>query len=606
MNKLLKEFLSYILEDKKKFKPGESRKYPGYYMVSRGKYSTKSASGPVTHNLVGGQMIPVKGPDLPTGEKESGEKVSPPETGGTKEPDTTTPDTEQPDGAAGITPSIGDESGKSPVPPSVDGGTAEPFKPSTVFSDRPEVRTTVHADGVTLGQADFRTLPGYPEGSVRRRELMVERKTISEIQKRSPDLTPEEVERKADDINGIIETHNKRVNFLQAEIQKGGTFRDLGTGEEAVSLVGERLNKVLTELVPKEYSEELQSEIGAIINAKTIDEVDAKWAGLRETLEKSNLPDGSIPLICEHLTAIRNAKRGASIMVPDSDSFKLGDIVAYLPQGVGTKNAGDILDGIQIIEVSLDIASVKRGVGAAAAVGSRIDTTSFAGQGVADDLKILGRSSVKNPKKTTGKKDGTPEDKWSGVMGEPGDPGAMREIYDAETQDQLTVVQDRMESVARRRITDIRGYFRIPDTMPDGTPITDDEVMKGLRRGTGPKYDRNGNFVSFGDDASTFSKTDPDGNPMTELNANQLRLYSFVGFLFEAIYNRNCTGQAFSNTSFKPREVVVSDGVRTMGKCGFQFTKQMKWRKVKGKWVLRDDGIAAHIEPTPRNKMGTY
>lgn len=63
MNELLKEFLSDILVEGK---PGESRKYPGYYKVPGfGLYSNKPG-GPVTHKVVGGKIMPVKGKETKT------------------------------------------------------------------------------------------------------------------------------------------------------------------------------------------------------------------------------------------------------------------------------------------------------------------------------------------------------------------------------------------------------------------------------------------------------------------------------------------------------------------------------------------------------------
>jgi len=75
MNKLLREFLSYIWEEGK---PGESKKYPGYYSVPGfGVYST-TPGGPVTHRVVGGKLQPVKGKPEPTTGKQKSQKATTP------------------------------------------------------------------------------------------------------------------------------------------------------------------------------------------------------------------------------------------------------------------------------------------------------------------------------------------------------------------------------------------------------------------------------------------------------------------------------------------------------------------------------------------------
>ncbi len=457
---------------------------------------------------------------------------------------------------------------------------SEEFKPSTAYSDRPILETSTTSNSVTIGGATYTMLTAFPPGSNARRQLMVERGNVSEILKRDPTLKPDEVERKADDINGIVETHNARVRFLQEAIQKGDEFIDLGSGKDAVDVVADRLIELLGKEIPEEFSEEFASEIDSLRNVKTVDEFETLWAEFNETLNKSNLPEGSIPLICEHLAAMYHALGGANITIPMSGTFKLGDIIARSPDGVSTKTPRSIIDGIQLVEVSLNVGSVKRDTGAAAVVGSRTHASTYSGQGVAEDLDVLGRSPTK---------DGT-------------DPGTIGEIYNANTKNELDNVEKKLVGVVRKRIKNIRQYYKIPDN------VSDNQIIEGLKNGNPPRYDKKGNFIGFGEPHSMFSGTDPDGNTVSNINTRQLALYSLCGFAYDGIYNTMCTGQAYSNTSFKPNSISVSDGLRIMGQSKFQFSKQMRWRKIKGtdRYVLRDDGIAAQIKPVPRKQLGVY
>jgi hypothetical protein len=100
MNKLLKEFLSYILVEET---PAEKAKKMGLTSAGFGRW--KNDQGVITHKTDGDNLVPVTGkePDLPTGKKKSGEKARPPKTSGAKKPDTA-----KPNGAAGITPGVFD------------------------------------------------------------------------------------------------------------------------------------------------------------------------------------------------------------------------------------------------------------------------------------------------------------------------------------------------------------------------------------------------------------------------------------------------------------------------------------------------------------------
>jgi hypothetical protein len=137
MNKLLKEFLSSILITESESTSKQAKTMKLKFIRGSRKYWSNNGKPPATHKTDdSGTIVTITGekPDLPTGEKESGEKVSPPETGGTKEPDTA-----QPDGAAGITPGVLDPD-KSNAPVSVGTLTTNPkmgskFKHQEIYDE---------------------------------------------------------------------------------------------------------------------------------------------------------------------------------------------------------------------------------------------------------------------------------------------------------------------------------------------------------------------------------------------------------------------------------------------------------------------------------------
>lgn len=477
--------------------------------------------------------------------------------------------------------------------------SVEYLKPSNTYEDRPAVNTSVDAMGVTIGDSRFHMLPIYEPNSSERAQLVVE-SDLKEIKNRNPNMSDEDAERKADEINGIVQTHNDRVRFLQAAIQRNEKFVDLGTGQEAVQLVSERLLNSIGSKLPERDRHRFGEALKKLAAAETTEQFEQEWKQFLNVIK--DIPElsksGAIPLICEHLTAMRYAIQGRHIIIPTSDSFKLGDIIAYNPQGVEQSDVRSMVDNLSLIEVGIDIGSVKRESGASSTVGSRIYVTSYTDPTVAPDLAILGRApeyEYHEVKDKNGEpeldKNGKPKRKKVVI-----DPGAFGEIYGATTEQQLKQVENKFLTVIKNRMSDIRSYYRIPEE------VSDEEIIRGLSSGSPPSYDSKGVFIGFGEKSGVFDKQCPPGKPLSPLNTRQLGVYSLVGYAFEAIYNTNAAGQAFSNTTFKPSKIEVSDGIAIMGKTKFQFQKNIKCSN----GVLKDDGIAAFIKPTPRSKMRTY
>lgn len=466
--------------------------------------------------------------------------------------------------------------------------SVEYLKPSNTYEDRPAVNTSVDAVGVTIGDSRFHTLPIYELNSPERAQLVVE-SNLKEIKNRNPNMSDEDAERRADEVNGIVQTHNDRVRFLQAAIQRNEKFVDLGTGQEAVQLVSERLLNSIGSKLPEADRRAFGEAVSKLAAAETVEQFDQEWKQFLNVIK--DIPElsksGAIPLMCEHLTAMRNAVQGRHIIIPTSDSFKLGDIIAYNPQGVEQSDVRSMIDNLALIEVGIDIGSVKRDSGGSSTVGSRIHATSYTDPSVVSDLSILGRAPEYEYRDV-----GDPPKRKKVLI----DSGSFTEIHGTTTEAGLREVEDKFLTVIKNRMSDIRSYYRIPEE------ISDDEVIAGLSSGSPPSYDSKGVFVGFGEQSGVFGKECPPGQPLSPLNTRQLGVYSLVGYAFEAIYNTNAAGQAFSNTTFKASKIEVSDGIAIMGKTKFQFQKNMECRK----GVLKDEGIAAFIKPTPRSKMRTY
>jgi len=440
------------------------------------------------------------------------------------------------------------------------------FKPTELVDsdDFPEVTAT------TITYPDSTDLRGFSVDGVERKVIrrdkqrLVETTPVNEIFL-SQGMSQDEAEKKAEEADQKIAAHNQQVRFLASSIQKGNKFRRIPPGQEGRSMLKDRLldlmlsNSDLDDTQKKIVSDMLTQ----LSEADTTEEFDNAWEEFRNQIENDTTLRPAIPYICENVEMLRKAVGGGTVLIPMSSSFKVADVVILsepLPSSIDVDDIDSIAANIQLVDVTVDFRSVKSLKGGAGVLGYRVELTVFDAEERKTHLdQLVGSTSH--------------ADLWA-----------------CETEEQLDVYSKRQLELMRQYLPDIIAYYKLPEN------TTFDEAFAMLAGGSAPRYDKNGNFVGAGKPSGTFDEE------MTDLNRLQLRLYSFIGYASDAIYNRGAQRQGFTNTTFYDDGIVETDGSSVLGRSAFQFYKKMSRRN----GVLRDDGFASFIVATPRDNMRTF
>ena len=447
----------------------------------------------------------------------------------------------------------------------------EEFKPTklTDTSDFPEAETTTltypnstDIRGFSVDGADYRILR-------RDKQRLVETDNINEILM-GQGMPQPEAEKKAEEYDQMMASHNQQVRYLASKIrgdngQAPVKFKRLPAGKEGKLLLRDKLLKLMLENSELDTAQQdtITKMLTSLSEAETTEEFDAAWETFRNQIENDPTLRPAIPYICEDVEMLRKAVSGYTILIPLTDTFKTADVVAVGPplDKVDVDNIDSVFANIRLIQVQVDLRSVKSLEGGASVMGEKTELTLFDTEERKTDLVAL--SSTNSHTRL-----------WSVKS---------KEEFDVYAEEQLK----RLE----RYLPDIIAYYKLPE----GT--TFEEVVAILSGGSPPRYDRNGNYVGAGKPSGAFDEE------ITDLNRLQLRMYSLIGFASDAIYNRGAQLQGFTNTTFYDDGIVETDGRSVMGRSVFQFNKKLS-RRTGG--VLRDDGFASKVKPTPKENMGTY
>jgi hypothetical protein len=380
------------------------------------------------------------------------------------------------------------------------------------------------------------------------------------------------VNEKVDRVRAIIAAYNQKIKLL-AKIADGG-IKMLPLGQEGQVFVAERIKESFKDREGNPVPV-LNDMIDKIARAESPEGVVEGWQELARLIGKDGdyahlFGDGSIPILVEHIETMYQLSLGRQVPVIMDEAFTLVDVVSLSTEPIDTtKDIAGMVKNIDMIEIAVDTTSVKRNMGAASAVGSRIGTTQFYDPtgNIKKDLNTLGASE--------------------GYVGmEP----AHRRIY-STTEATIEDEEARIVEVVKRNMENVRAYYGFSEESP-----TDDDIIEGLKKGLVPVC---GKFQKG--EQSSFEKPCPPGSPISELNRRQMQLYSLSGFTFDAIYNRNVQAQSFSNVNYTLRGRNDSDGVVRMARSQFQFNKKMKCRNGQ----MRDEGIQAKLKNVPGDEMKT-
>lgn len=441
------------------------------------------------------------------------------------------------------------------------------FKPTELVDNDefPEIRATTITYPDSTDPRGF-SVDGDEHRVIRRdKQRLVETTPVNEIFL-SQGMSQDEAEQKAEEADQKIAAHNKQVKFLASSIQNGNKFRRLPAGQKGRTALKDRLldlmlsNSDLDDAQKKIVSDMLTR----LSQADTTEEFDSAWEEFRNQIENDSTLRPAIPYICENVEMLRKAVDGGTVLIPMSSSFKVADVVILskpLPSSIDVDDIDSIAANIQLVDVTVDFRSVKSLKGGAGVLGYRVALTVFDIEERETHLDQLVSST------------------------------SHAELWACKTKEELDAYSKKQLEVLSEYLPDIIAYYKLPEN------TTFDEAVAILSGGLPPRYDRNGNYIGAGKPSGTFDQE------MTDLNRLQLRLYSFIGYASDAIYNRGAQRQGFTNTTFYDDGIVETDGSSVLGRSVFQFNKQLN-RRADG--IIRDDGFASRIVATPKDEMRTF
>jgi hypothetical protein len=378
-------------------------------------------------------------------------------------------------------------------------------------------------------------------------------------------MTQADAEQRAQEVDDIIAAHNEKIKYIARERQRGVRFTQLPSGREGSLQLATRLVNHMLENsdISNEAGEQLTNIMMRLANASSPEEFDREWKELRQLMESDPTLRPAIPAICESIEMLRKATAGGTILIPITPSFKTADVVVLDAPltGFDADNIEEVAENIKIVYSQVDLRSVKSLKGGASVIQQKIELTIFDSEERKQDLLSLCSTN------------------------------SHRELWQVSTAEEMTAYVKKQLELVRKYLPDIIAYYNLPE----GTTL--EEVFEIFKQGVPPRYDRDGNYLGAGNQSEVFKK------PITDLNKQQLHLYSFIGFVSDAIYNRGARGQGFTNTTFKESEIVETNGSSVLARSVFQFNKNLH---IRSDGVLRDDGFQSKIEAAQSEDMGRF
>jgi len=474
---------------------------------------------------------------------------------------------------------------------------AESFKPQNIPEGVQRAKISVARDDsgeTTSFTFDGQTYDVIHQSPELRTRLVEEYFPLYEIfLKRG--MSPEEAEQEAERVGKSITAHNKKIKLIAHETsERKDAFLEVTDN----TVLGKTLARLVIEAAGENFTEQqrktLEDIFTTLANAETPDAFDEMWsdattmrrvAGIQTNtryllplLRGANLPESAFPSLCESIEVLRKSAGGARVLIPTRQTFELVDIVvlrdaiSISPESLEDvdKLTDDIAQQLQLVNVQVELVGVKsgqKGVGRPSASYTRILLTEYdTPETGADLLELLGHRSH--------------TDLWQ---------CATKDEFDQYAAKQLAKIQEYIDDVVE--------YYRFQDAVAGKDDAEKMRIVFALlANGTLPAYDANGEFLRAGREASLFR-----AEGVTELNREQMRLYSFIGYAADAIYNRRAQLQGFTNTTFGGVRIKETDGIEQMARAVFQFNRSASaWKNPKTqKTVIRPSySFTANLEYT--------
>jgi len=447
-----------------------------------------------------------------------------------------------------------------------------PFKPQATFGVVEDVLDVTDVTRDADGNVTGCTVEGERLDKITPEEedRLIQARVETARQRFGGELTEEEMKEFEQNIEEYIRARvreqNANIDWL-IEIQaKGGKYHQFPKNGETSEQATKRMVTALTKLVDTHITDptkrdaaqqalnDMVTHAKAITTAKTSAErraavraYNAALSAFQDAAVGSELGK-NMKDVGESLVALRSVVLGKTVLIPDSESFPLADVVTIGKNPVTGENS-----------IELFVVYVEEGESISAADSVKVGDKGNAGVTYQKDAH-----SEFGPVRGPGGSVIPGEEVKRDLIAMGGD--RKKEIFTRDGQ---------LSEDARKRIIadfekygDVaREYFGLP-TDPGAEGYLDAEQL----------YE----FLSYGT-ALTCVDGKPAHGPMLAAgdesrgsqNPQQWRASNALGMLHEAVHNSTVTQQYYKTTQIKRSGLVIADGVRTMSKAVFQPYKTL-------------------------------
>jgi hypothetical protein len=433
---------------------------------------------------------------------------------------------------------------------------ADRFKPQVIFGDATDtLDVQVTQTGIIVEGESIDTITPDEENR------LVQERVEAARQKFGEEFTQEWEDSIEEYVRARVREQNANIEWLKKVKETGGGYNQFPKNDETPEAAAARMVTALSGLVDthvtdpnnnaraKQALNDMVTHARVMSTAKTAVEkraaVRAYNAALAEfqASAKGSELGTNMKYVGESLVALRSVAMGKTVLVPDSDSFPLADVITIGKNPITGENSIELFVVIVEEGESASVAdSVKFDDGSAGVTHHKDNHSEFgpvgeiSGEQVKKDLVAMGGVDRKNAIFTPDGKLSSAERKR--IIGE----------------------LEKYGDVARE-------YFGLP-TDPNAEGYLDTEELY--------EFMSHGNAMTCVDGKPAHGPTLKAGDASRgSENPEQWAASSVVGFLHEAVHNRLVTQQYYKTSQISRSGLVIADGVRTLARAVYQPYKNL-------------------------------
>lgn len=433
---------------------------------------------------------------------------------------------------------------------------ADRFKPQVIFGDATDILDVeVTQTGIIVEGERVDTITPDEENRLVQERVEAARQRFGE------EFTQEWEDSIEEYVRARVREQNANIEWLKKVKETGGGYNQFPKNDETPEAAAARMVTALSGLVDthttdpnnnaraKQALNDMVTHARVISTAKTAVEKRAAVRAYNAALvefqasAKGTELGKNMKFVGESLVALRSVAMGKTVLIPDSDSFPLADVITIGKNPITGENSIELFVVLVEEGESASVAdSVKFDDGSAGVTHHKDNHSEFgsfgeiSGEQVKKDLVAMGGVPRKNAIFTRdGKLDPAERERIIGELEKYGD-------------------------VARE-------YFGLP-TDPNAEGYLNTEKLY--------EFTSHGNAMTCVDGKPAHGPTLQAGDASRgSENPEQWAASSVVGFLHEAVHNRLVTQQYYKTSQISRSGLVIADGVRTLAKAVYQPYKNL-------------------------------